>query len=116
MTQGNGQEQAQSANVAFFTGLVAGTLIGAGFGVLFAPRRGSELRQQVTESATTAAQTVSKTVDEVTEQGRAAFDRVRDVASRATTLVDRVAGKAAKAAETNMNFADDIASAGSGRM
>ena len=116
MTQGNDQEHSQDSNAAFFTGLVAGTLIGAGFGVLFAPRRGAELRQQVTESATNVAQTVSKTVDEVTEQGRAAFARVQDVASRATTLVDRMAGKANKAAETTINFADDIASAGSGRL
>jgi gas vesicle protein len=98
-------DQDRDSGTAFITGLVAGALIGAGFGVLFAPRRGAELRRQVAESASNVGQTVAKTVDEFSEQGRAAYGRVRDVAARAGSFVDRVADPA-KNEETNPSFGD----------
>ena len=35
---------------SFLMGLLAGTVLGAGLGMLFAPKAGSELRNQLTES------------------------------------------------------------------
>ena len=115
MSQEYDREESENSGMAFFTGLLAGALIGAGLGVLFAPRRGSELRKQVADSATSVGKAVSKTVDTWTEQGRDAYDRVRDVASRAGNLVDRVTADAARTAETTMNFAGDMASEASRR-
>jgi gas vesicle protein len=103
------------SNMAFFTGFIAGAMIGAGFGILFAPRRGSELRQQVADSANSVSQAVSKTVDEWSEQGRMVYDRVRDVAARAGNLVERMAGDAAKDAEVSASLASKMASGSSGR-
>ena len=37
---------------SFLMGLLAGTVLGAGLGMLFAPRPGAELRTQLTDQAT----------------------------------------------------------------
>ena len=36
---------------SFLMGLLAGTVLGAGLGMLFAPKAGAELRNQLTEQA-----------------------------------------------------------------
>jgi gas vesicle protein len=111
MTQDSFENDTYGSGMAFFTGLVAGAMIGAGLGMLFAPRRGSELRQQMSDSATKVSQGVSKAVDEWTEQGRAAYDRVRDVANRAGTIVERMTGDAKKAADSIGDSANAAANA-----
>ena len=60
------------SGAAFFTGLLAGAVIGTGLGLLFAPRRGSELREQFADSATNVSRALSKTVDDLAETGREA--------------------------------------------
>ena len=69
---------------SFLMGLLAGTVLGAGLGMLFAPRPGSELRNQLTEQAgrlrSTAGDAYSNTADKVTQimdRGREAYDRAR---------------------------------------
>jgi gas vesicle protein len=77
-------EQIDSSNsgMAFLTGLLAGAVIGAGVGMLCAPRKGSELRGQVSDAASNFGKTVSKTADDVMQRGRNLYDRARDVAAR----------------------------------
>ena len=111
MNQENFWEQSQSRDGAgFFTGLVAGTLIGAGLGVLFAPRRGVELRGQVANSAANVGQSISKTVDGWAERSRVTYEGARDAAARARDEFNRVAGDAAKTVEHTLNTASDLAS------
>jgi len=69
---------------SFLMGLLAGTVLGAGLGMLFAPKAGSELRNQVTEQAgrlrTTANDAYSQATDKVSQivdRGREAYDRAR---------------------------------------
>ena len=69
---------------SFLMGLLAGTVLGAGLGMLFAPRPGSELRNQLTEQAgklrETAGGAYSQATDRVTQmvdRGREAYDRAR---------------------------------------
>jgi gas vesicle protein len=107
------QDESVSAGAGFVTGLIAGGLVGAGLGLFFAPRRGSELRKQVADSATNVGQAVTKTVDEWSEQGRAFYDRVRDVASHAGEVVDRMTNTVAGAAEKVSNQAGSVASTAS---
>lgn len=78
------QERSDGSNsgMAFISGLCAGALIGTGLGLLFAPRKGSELREQLSDAATTMGKTVAKTADDVVQRGRSAYDRARDVAGR----------------------------------
>ena len=69
---------------SFLMGLLAGTVLGAGLGMLFAPRPGSELRNQLTEQAgrlrSTAGDAYSQATDrvgQIVDRGRDAYDRAR---------------------------------------
>ena len=69
---------------SFLMGLLAGPVLGAGLGMLFAPRAGSELRNQLTEQAgrlrTTANDAYSQASDKVgqmVDRSREAYDRAR---------------------------------------
>jgi len=69
---------------SFLMGLLAGTVLGAGLGMLFAPKPGSELRTRLTEQAgklrSTAAdgyQQASGKVTQIVDRGREAYDRAR---------------------------------------
>jgi gas vesicle protein len=80
---------------SFLMGLLAGTVLGAGLGMLFAPKAGTELRNQLSESAgrlratandsyqqasekvTQATEKVSEKVSQIVDRGREAYDRAR---------------------------------------
>ena len=69
---------------SFLMGLLAGTVLGAGLGMLFAPKAGADLRNQVTEQAgrlrTTANDAYSQATEKVSQmvdRGREAYDRAR---------------------------------------
>jgi hypothetical protein len=69
---------------SFLMGLLAGTVLGAGLGMLFAPRAGSELRNQLSEQAgrlrSTAGDAYSQAsgkVNQMVDKGREAYDRAR---------------------------------------
>jgi len=80
---------------SFLMGLLAGTVLGAGLGMLFAPKAGSELRTQLNEQAgklrstandtlnqvrSTAGDTYSQAsekVSHIVDKGKEAYDRAR---------------------------------------
>lgn len=69
---------------SFLMGLLAGTVLGAGLGMLFAPKPGSELRSQLTEqtgrlrsTATGAYSQASERVHQMVDRSREAYDRAR---------------------------------------
>src|SRR4029453_3255588 len=69
---------------SFLMGLLAGTVLGAGLGMLFPPKAGAELRNQVTGQAgrlgTTANDAYSQATEKVSQmvdRGREAYDRAR---------------------------------------
>lgn len=77
---------------SFLMGLLAGTVLGAGLGMLFAPKAGAELRNQLNESAgrlrTTAGDTYNQATEKVSQlmdRGREAYDRARSGASAGAT-------------------------------
>jgi len=64
--------------------LAAGTVLGAGLGMLFAPKAGSELRNQLGEQAeriktqaTDGYQQATEKVSQIVDKGREAYDRAR---------------------------------------
>jgi gas vesicle protein len=73
---------------SFLMGLLAGTVLGAGLGMLFAPKAGSELRSQLGEQAgrirtqaTDGYQQASDKVSQIVDRGREAYERARSSAS-----------------------------------
>jgi gas vesicle protein len=73
---------------SFLMGLLAGTVLGAGLGMLFAPKAGSELRSQLgtqiadgtgrlREVADQQYQQASEKVSQMVDRGREAYDRAR---------------------------------------
>jgi gas vesicle protein len=76
---------------AFLMGLLAGTVLGAGLGMLFAPRAGNELRTQLSEqagrwrnTASDAYQQASEKVTQFVDRGKEAYDRARTSATGTT--------------------------------
>ena len=69
---------------SFLMGLLAGTVLGAGLGMLFAPKAGNELRSQLSEqtgrlrsTANDAYSQASEKVSQMVDRGREAYDRAR---------------------------------------
>jgi gas vesicle protein len=90
-------------NYGFAIGLLAGTFVGAGLAILFAPRI-SELQEQLTESARSlgrqARARVGETVYDLTRRGQDARDNVADAVARGAHEVERFA-TAAKTGRTS---------------
>ena len=82
---------------AFVMGLLTGTVLGAGLGMLFAPKAGSELRSQLTDQAGTLANTASEQYRRATEAAGELADRGRDVYGKARDAVSKGAEDAQKA-------------------
>lgn len=104
---------------SFLMGLLTGTVLGAGLGMLFAPRAGSELREQFSErtgaladrakeryeaATETAGQWVDKGKDaasDLTERGKDAYGAARDAVSHGT---DKAQDYVRDAADTVKGF------------
>jgi len=90
------EHEGMSGGGSFVMGLLTGTVLGAGLGMLFAPKSGSELRSQISEQAGNIANTASDGVRRVQEQanewaekGRSAYDKARDAVSRGADEAQR---------------------------
>lgn len=68
---------------SFLMGLLAGTVLGAGLGMLFAPKSGSELRNQLSEQAGRLRTTANDSYHQASEKVGQLVDRGRDVYERA---------------------------------
>lgn len=91
---------------SFVIGLLTGTVLGAGLGMLFAPKSGSELRGQLSQQAESLAHTASdgykkaaEAAGEWVEKGRGAgrvvYDRAREAVTRGTEEAERYVREAA---------------------
>src|SRR5262249_18765647 len=80
----------------FLMGLLTGTVLGAGLGILFAPKSGSELRGQLSEQANNIAnqaqdqyRRVSGAASDLADRGREMYDKARDAVSRGSEEAQR---------------------------
>src|SRR5919202_3887885 len=87
---------------SFVMGLLTGTVLGAGLGMLFAPKAGSELRGQISEQAGNLANTASEgyrraseAAGEWADRGREMYDKARDAVARGADEAQRYARDAA---------------------
>jgi gas vesicle protein len=86
---------------SFLMGLLAGTVLGAGLGMLFAPKAGNELRNQLSESAGRLRTTAEGTYGQATEKVHQMVDRGREAYDRARSSV----GSGVESAEKNLHSA-----------
>jgi gas vesicle protein len=84
---------------SFLMGLLAGTVLGAGLGMLFAPKAGAEVRKQLSEQANRLRSTANETytqasekVSQIVDRGRDAYDRARANAASAPAATPPVSG------------------------
>jgi gas vesicle protein len=82
---------------SFLMGLLAGTVLGAGLGMLFAPKAGAEVRRQLSEQAAHLRSAASDTIQQASEKlGQAsqqASDKIGQASEKVSQIVDR--GRAA---------------------
>lgn len=106
-------ENEGSGGGSFVMGLLTGTVLGAGLGMLFAPKAGSELRNQLSEQAGNLANTASEgyrkatenagqwaqsgkaAATELADRGRDLFDKAKDAVNRGTEEAQRYVRDAA---------------------
>ena len=76
-------ENEGSGGGSFVMGLLTGTVLGAGLGMLFAPKAGSELRNQLTEQAGNLANQAQDGIRKVSENAGDWAERGRDMYGKA---------------------------------
>jgi len=88
--------------VTFAMGLLTGRVLGAGLGMLFAPKSGSDLRNQISEQAGSLANTASEgyrrateTASDWADRGRQMYDKAVDAVSKGTDEAQRYVRDAA---------------------
>jgi gas vesicle protein len=112
---------------SFMMGLLAGTVLGAGLGMLFAPKAGSDLRRQLGEQADSLANNASQTYRRASQAagdwaGKAqesasdwadkAAETASDLADRGKELYGRAREAAARGAEEAERTVREAADAG----
>ena len=76
---------------SFLMGLLAGTVLGAGLGMLFAPKSGSELRSQIGDQAGKLKEVADQSYQQATEKVSQIMDRGREAYDRARSSVSNMA-------------------------
>lgn len=96
----------ESGGGSFMMGLLTGTVIGAGLGMLFAPKSGSELRNQISEQAGNFADTASDgwrrandAAGDLANRGRQIYEKTRDAVSRGADEARRYVSEATEEQE-----------------
>jgi len=95
-------ENEGSGGGSFVMGLLTGTVLGAGLGMLFAPKSGSDLRNQISEQAGNLANSASEGYRRATEaagewadRGRDMYDKTRDAVAQGADEAQRYVRDAA---------------------
>ena len=78
----------------FIMGLLAGTVLGAGLGILLAPKAGSDLRGQLGEQARTFGNRASEQYKRASETASGWAERGKDMVNQARTAVQQGAEEA----------------------
>lgn len=110
MADGYERYTTSDGNSSFLMGLLTGAAIGAGLGLLFAPKPGAELRGQLSEQAGNLANTAAQGYRRATRTASQLADRGRDLYDKAGNIVSRAAGDARDAIDDARGFASDAAS------
>ena len=96
---------AEGGGGSFVMGLLTGTVLGAGLGMLFAPKAGTELRSQLSEQAANLGNTAS-------EGARRAGESASQWAERGREMYNKASDAVAKGAEEAQKYVRETASTG----
>ena len=93
----------------FMMGLLTGTVLGAGLGMLLAPKAGAELRGQIGEQARNlgnmASEQYRRAADVASEQYRKASDTASTWSDKGREIVDKARDAVSRGAEEARGFA-----------
>jgi len=101
---------------SFIMGLLTGTVLGAGLGMLFAPKAGSELRSQLSEQAGNVANQASEGYRRASETAGQWAEKGRDVYNKASDAVVKGAQDAQKKVRETASSAQSAYDSGSERI
>jgi gas vesicle protein len=85
---------------SFVMGLLTGTVLGAGLGMLFAPKAGSELRNQLSEQAGNLANQASEGYRKASETATQWADKAREAVNKGADEAQRYVREATGSAPT----------------
>jgi gas vesicle protein len=88
---------------SFVMGLLTGAVLGAGLGMLFAPKSGSALRNQLSDQAGTLANQATVGYKKATENAAEWVDRGRE-------MYDKAKGTVSRGTEEAQRYVRDVAS------
>ena len=97
---GNGYDRFENESHgggSFVMGLLTGTVLGAGLGMLFAPKAGAELRGQISEQATTGYRKATEAAGEWAERGKEAYGKATEAGKEWADRGKEAYGKAREA-------------------
>jgi len=104
----------------FMMGLLTGTVLGAGLGMLLAPKAGSELRGALGEQARNFGSKASEqyrrasdSAGQWAEKGREFVDRARDAVARGAEDARGYAGSSSSSGSTGSTYGSNSGSTGS---
>ena len=92
-------ENAGNGGGSFVMGLLTGTVLGAGLGMLFAPKAGTELRNQLSAQAGNLASQAQDGIRKVQENAPEWVERGKDIYGKAKDAVAKGADDALLAAK-----------------
>lgn len=78
---------------SFLMGLLAGTVLGAGLGMLFAPKAGAEVRKQLSEQATRFRSTATDTIHQASEKLSQASEKLSQASHQASEKIGQASEK-----------------------
>jgi gas vesicle protein len=108
------QYEQGGGNGAFMMGLLTGAVLGAGIGMLLAPKAGSELRGAVAEQAKNWGSAASEQYRKAADTAGTWAEQGRDMVSKARDVVSRGADEARDYASNTMGGGNGRPMAGSG--
>jgi gas vesicle protein len=117
MADGFERDEHEGGGNGFMMGLLTGTVLGAGLGMLLAPKRGSELRTQISEQASSFGRAAGEQLRRASDAASGIVEKARETASRGADGAKAAVKKAADDTATASSDAADsaVAPADTGR-
>jgi gas vesicle protein len=105
-------ESENGSGGTFVMGLLAGTVLGASLGMLFAPKAGSELRSQLSEKANNLANSAKEGYNRAQQAAQDGYQRASDAVNEGYNKVNEGYNKVADVAKEGYQRASSAAREG----